>query len=120
MPKYSVPKSKRWELQNDIELSTHAMERWDERTPSASVSPEIAWERGEDIRHPELLDLRRLDGCYSRGIPDRVRVYRDDSVAAVFVVNEHVVATIYSIDGIGHGPTRAYLHAHGPHGGDSG
>lgn len=117
--KYSIPPNKRWELANDIELSSHAKIRWEERTPDNSPKPERAWERGEDILHPELLDLERLPGCITDGSPDRVRVYRDETIAVAFVVTESVIASVYTIASIDHGPTRAYLHSYGPHGGGS-
>lgn len=117
--KYTIPDKTRWELENDIQFSDHAHQRYEERTPTDAPEPEQAWERGEDILHPELLDLERLPGCSGNRSPERVRVYRDASVQIAFVLNDSVVASIYDFDSIPHGPTRSYFYSYGPHGGDS-
>jgi hypothetical protein len=111
---------------DDVVLTDHAIERWRQRTPhDCSLDPRIAWDRGEDIKHPEV--------CQSDGEsdpPERVRVYRHGNEWGVaFLIAEsqrqdglpssvpNVVVTVVDLGGFDHGPTRAYLHSHGPHGG---
>jgi len=111
---------------DDISLTDHAIQRWTERTPQdVDLSIHQAWQRGEWIKHPQV--------CQGDGHdepPDRVRVYCDAGDWGVaYLVTEsdnaniegrvgHIVATINSLRGFDHGPSRAYLYSHGPHGGD--
>lgn len=97
-----------------VEMTDHALERYDERLPDDAVPAATAWDRGEDIQHPGVVRTR-----HSRR-PTRVRVYNHDfRYFAIFVVAENRlgpgVVTVYSLDTHEHGPTRAYLHSHGPH-----
>jgi hypothetical protein len=98
-------------LRDGTRLSGHAATKWDDRTPADSVAPETAYYRGEDVQDPAVVAFD--DGA------DRVRVYHDpDGWVAVFLVHETRVVTVILCEMIGHLPTRRYLRAHGPHGGD--
>lgn len=130
--KFSVDSGRTTLVEADVALTDHALHRYRERTPhDAAVDIREAWRRGEDVRDPQVArspnDLRT---------PDRARVYVHDRHAwgVVFLVVEdatraaerpphqsadYVVATVLHIGGIDHGPSKAYLHSHGPHGGDS-
>ena len=121
---------------DDVALTDHAIHRYRERTPhDCPVGIHEAYRRGEDIRDPQVArspgDMRT---------PDRVRVYTHGDGAAshawgiAFLIVaeetpaaerpahhdcEFVVATVIDLAGFEHGPSRAYLHSHGPHGGPS-
>lgn len=127
-PKYSTGRSERLLRDRDggrAALTDHALDRWAARTPhDCPVSVQEAWRRGEWIKHPEVA---RSDG--EERPPDDVRIYKHGMEwGAVFLViedltpatpipqnAERIVCTIAAIQTFGHGPTRAYLHGHGPH-----
>lgn len=98
-------------------VDDHALHRYRERTPADSVPIETAWARGEDVEHPQVVATDNPDTAD----PVRVRVYNHDQrYFAIFVVIEgddgqEIVATVYRLNTHDHAPTRAYLHAHGPH-----
>lgn len=116
-----------------IGLTDHAIHRWRERTPhDCRVQVAEAFRKGEWIRHPDV--------CRSPNdtrTPAGVRVYKHHhdtgaewGVAFLIVEDadesvsgpdraELVVATIIDFAEFDHGPTRSYLHGHGPHGGDA-
>lgn len=117
---------------DDVALTDHAIHRYRERTPhDCPVGIRAAFRQGEDVRDPEVA---RSEG---EGAPDRARVYvhqdcgeswgvvflvvRDSTPAAARPARhdcEFVVATAIDLSGINHGPSRAYLESHGPHGGE--
>ena len=116
--KYSVSQRERWGLAADVPITDHALERYKERTPEdCDVRPATAWQRGEDMKHPGVLELDS-----GRTPPVRARVYHHDQEwLVVFVVVERepegdrIVATVYGGHTHEHGPTQAYIHSHGPH-----
>lgn len=112
-------------VEDDIALTDHAILRYQQRTPEAvNLDPRIAWRRGEWIRDPAVCESPNHDDP-----PERVRVYKDsEGWGIVFYVvpddnptiashTPHIVATVINLDGVSHGPTRAYLYSHGPHDG---
>ena len=128
--KYTTNRSDSRFVEDDVALTHHAIHRYRERTPhECPVGIRAAYRRGEDIRDPQVArspnDMRT---------PERVRVYvhPDHEFGVVFLIvaeetpaaerpnhhtAEHVVSTVMDIDGIEHGPSKTYLHSHGPHGG---
>ena len=134
--KYSPGRSNR--LDDDLALTAHAVDRFRERTPHACpVGIHEAYRRGEDIEHPDVARPPWVDNT-----PNRARVYMHPDAhghdshgwGVVFIIIEddkpaaerpkhlpcnYVVATVMDIGGYDHGPSKAYLHSHGPHGGDS-
>jgi hypothetical protein len=121
-------------LPGDVALTDHAIHRFAERTPhDCAVGIVEAWRKGEDIEHPQV--ARSPNDSRD---PERVRVYThgdergSQTWGVVFLVvqeatPEHerppthtcdrVVCTVMDVGGFDHGPSRAYLHSHGPHGG---
>jgi hypothetical protein len=109
-------------LEGGVALTDHALHRYQQRTPhGCEISPQMAWQRGEDIKHPRVA---QSDG--EQTPPTRVRVYRhSEEWGIAFLVSpdlttygsgaEHVVVTACNIDGFDHDPTRAYLRSYGPH-----
>ena len=109
-----------------VALTDHAIARWRARTPHDCPVPiQAAWRRGEWIAHPEVA---RSPG--EQEDPDDVRIYRDgrgSGWGVAFLVVEdatpatvtqdapRVICTVCAIQTFDHGPTRAYLHGHGPH-----
>lgn len=113
-------------VEDDVVLSDHAINRYRERTPhDCEVGPRQAWAYGENVQHPTVA---QSEG--EQEPPERVRVYKHgQDWGIVFLVGEaddrpipghkpFVVLTCIDIQGFDHGPTRAYLHSHGPHGGE--
>jgi hypothetical protein len=129
--KYSVDAGRTQLVEDDVALTDHAIHRYRERTPhDCPVAIRDAYRRGEDVRDPQV--ARSPDDMRT---PERARVYVHARHAwgVVFLVVEdrlsegerpahhpadYVVATVVHIDGIDHGPSKAYLHSHGPHGGE--
>jgi len=129
--KYSAGRSNR--LDDDLALTAHAVDRFRERTPHACpVGIHEAYRRGEDVEHPDVARPPWLEET-----PDRARVYvhpdedRSQAWGVVFLIVEddtppaerperlncdHIVVTVMDVGGFDHGPSRAYLHSHGPHG----
>ena len=121
-PKYSTGRS--MFLADDIALTDHAIHRYRQRTPHDNpVGIRQAWQRGERIKHPSVCS-KKADHSL-----DSVWVYKHgDAWGVAFLVVEdeykreghfadRVVATVVDLQGFDHGPSRAYLHSHGPHGG---
>ncbi|WP_256394091.1 hypothetical protein [Natronoarchaeum rubrum] len=98
-------------------MTGHARGRYEKRLPDDAVEPEVAWDRGEDIQHPAVVETFHTDP------PKRVRVYHhNQEYLVVFIVGsdgpdfgDEYVATVYNGQTHEHGPTRAYLYSHGPH-----
>jgi hypothetical protein len=119
-------------VEDDVALTNHALNRYRERTPhDRAVGIREAYRRGEDIDHPAV-----AGSPDDPRAPKRARVYKHgDRWGVVFLIVEehtpaaerpahhtadHVVTTVIHLAGYEHGPSRAYLHSHGPHdGGDS-
>jgi hypothetical protein len=117
-------------VDDDVALTDHAIRRYRERTPAdCDVDVRDAYRLGEAIRDREVT---RTPG--DARIPERAVIYRHaGDWAVVFIVGENdcppaerpapatdlVVTTVFDVDRVAHGPSRAYLHAHGPHGGGS-
>jgi len=125
--KYSTGRGRRLLRDRDggrVALTDHAIQRWNQRTPHrCPVSVHQAWRAGEWVKHPGVARAPGEDTA-----PDDVRVFRyADEWGVVFLVVEdpdpwehtqdagRVVCTIASLRTFDHGPTRAYLHSHGPH-----
>lgn len=110
----SVNPRTRWTWHGYPRMTDHAVDRWGQRTPVHSVSPETAFERSVDVS-----EIR--ENLTDRGgqTPERVHYFyepsEEGSYAAVFLVRDGVIVTIYDRSSIKHGPTRAYLHAHNGH-----
>jgi len=129
--KYGSQADTRRLVEDDIALTDHAIDRYRQRTPhDCDVKPHTAWQRGEWIKHPGVAQSDGEDHP-----PDRVRIYchggasHEWGVAFLVTESEHnpataagavdnVVVTVNHLQGFDHGPSRAYLHSHGPHGGD--
>ena len=120
-------------VEDDVALTDHAMHRYRQRTPhECSLGIREAYRRGEDIRDPQVArspnDMRT---------PERARVFvaAGHEWGVVFLVDEedrspaerpahhtadYVVATVVDLGSIEHGPSKVYLHSHGPHDGGVG
>lgn len=99
-----------------VPMTHHAIDMYHERLPDTAVRPPVAWRRGEDIQHPEVAATNNDQ----TPPPSRVRVYNHDQrYYAIFICSdawsEEAVVTVYGGQTHEHGPTRAYLHSHGPH-----
>ena len=110
----------------EVALTDHAIHRFRERTPhDCQVGIAEAWRRGEPLQHPSVA------GSLDSPTPESARIYRHSNEwGVVFVVAEdesgdagevpgraeRVVVTVCEIRTYDHGPVRAYLHGHGPHG----
>lgn len=118
----------------DVALTDHSLHRWNERTPhQCPVSVQQAFRRGEWIRHPTVAGSPN-----DPRDPKLARVYRHLSSdgtewGVVWLIDEDevdpeqrvrdccaglVAVTCFGFETIEHGPSRGYLHSHGPHGGD--
>lgn len=116
----------------DVALTDHSLHRWRERTPhQCPVSVQEAFRRGEWIRHPAVAgspgDPRdpTLARVYKHHAADGSEwgvvwlIDEDDAEDRVRDYNAGLVAlTCCGFETIEHGPSRSYLHGHGPHGGD--
>jgi hypothetical protein len=104
-------------------LSTHAEHRYRERTPhDCNVSLLEAYARSERVPHPEVVTTDK-----SNDAPRRGNVYNHaQEWTIVFVIApadgshtnvSEVIVTCVRVCDYEFGPTRAYLHSFGPHGG---
>ncbi|NHN40502.1 hypothetical protein G9C85_02470 [Halorubellus sp. JP-L1] len=50
-----------WENVPDPVVTKHAADRWDQRTPPDSVSPEAAWTEGCEMRLESRTEFRSID-----------------------------------------------------------
>ena len=110
--------TREWRYQGHPRITTHCLERWDERMPSGAASPEHAYIHSARVHgletHPEF------DGGRTP-TPGGIRVYRgrtDDGelYTAIFIEGgrqfpEDALVTVYSMDLIEDSAVRAYLHA---------
>ena len=98
----------------DIAVSPHARQRFHERTPEdCSLSLAEAWDRGEFVEHPSLIQA------------DMARVYaHGDRWATVFTVVQnantevdapYAVTTTLRVCSMTFEPTRRYFEGYGPH-----
>jgi len=105
----------------EIVWTTHARQRWRERTPhDCGVGMLDAWRRSEAIRHPSIAKT-----ITERGAPEAVRVYRhSDEWGVIFLIgrtDSHwsaypwAVVTVFRLSMLSHDPSRAYLNEYGPH-----
>jgi len=125
--KYSTGRGRRLLRDRDggrVALTDHAIQRWGQRTPHrCPVSVHQAWRAGEWVKHPGVARAPGEDTA-----PDDVRVFKfGDEWGVVFLVvadptpwegtqdADRVVCTIAALQTFDHGPSRAYLHSHGPH-----
>ncbi|ELY91432.1 hypothetical protein C484_10406 [Natrialba taiwanensis DSM 12281] len=117
---YSISNRERWKLHSDHDtrLSDHVLfDRWDERTPEDSVSPEEAFDRLIDVS-----TIRSHVEDNGGQTPHSCRFFYDldasDPYGVLFLIHHYndgcnrICRTIYTVDMIDHGPTRAYLYAH--------
>lgn len=98
-------------------LTTHCLDRWDERMPDDARSPEFAYLNSTvapGIEYHPYFDKP------DRVRPDAIYVYRGRTVggetySAVFIeggrFDERGLVTVYSIETIRDSAVRAYLHA---------
>jgi len=113
-------------VEDEVALTDHAIERFRERTPhECNIDPRTAWRLGEWVKHPQVA---QSDG--EETPPDDVRVYvHGHEWGVAFLVGQanratadwgaqRVVLTVINLQGFDHGPSRAYLHSHGPHAGE--
>jgi hypothetical protein len=111
-------------LADGTAISKHAECRFRERTPQDSrIRIEEAYSESEEVPHPSVVRLQ------PDKYPDTIRgrVYNHSCEWwVVFIINEsknpthprdadEVIVTVVNPAMYGHGPTRAYLHAFGPH-----
>ena len=129
--KYTTNRSDSRFVEDDVALTDHAIHRYRQRTPhDCSLGIRKAYRRGEDIRDPQV--ARSPDDPRT---PERARVYiaAGHEWGVLFLIDaegtpaaerpahhtaDYVVATVMDLGGIDHGPSKAYLHSHGPHGGE--
>lgn len=71
-------------------MTHHAANRWDERTPDDSVSPEYAYENGVDVS--ELREhFEDADGT----VAHEIVYWYNDGYGVLFVIQSNVIVTIY-------------------------
>lgn len=109
---YSVPKSSQWAFDNP-RMSNHAAERWDERTPPDSISPEEAFEQSVDVSL--VADaVEDKDG----ETPDELYYYygteAEESYGALFLVDveDDTIVTVYRRRFVKDGAVRSYFAAY--------
>jgi len=111
-----------------VALTDHALHRWRMRTPpTCQVGAREAFRRSEPIKDPSIVFAAERDELVSARV---FKMHRgDDEWTAVFLVIEDgdtsqpisdtnaelVIPTVYRVQQVDHGPTRAYLNSHGPH-----
>lgn len=116
--KYTVSGRERWRLNSghNVRLSDHALERWDDRTPEDSSSPEHAFDNAVDVS-----ELRENLVDNAGQVPDKAYYWYEKTGTAsygiVFLVHRYpettdICKTVYKVGFIDHGPTRAYLAAY--------
>jgi hypothetical protein len=76
--------SEQWLADGNPRMTHHVHERWFERTPDHSVSPETAWEDGEEL--PAWVRKRLAEDPDE--IPDRARAYAGEGYTVVIVVHD--------------------------------
>ena len=111
-----------------VALTDHALHRWRMRTPpTCQVGAREAFRRSEPIKDPSIVFSETRDELVAARVFKMAR--GDVEWTAVFLVIEDrdetrtsldenadlVIPTLYRVRSIDHGPTRAYLHSHGPH-----
>lgn len=97
-----------------VRFTNHAAERWDERTPAWSTSPEQAL---RDSISCEWLHKEAFAPQSANKVPDVVRYYaeRDDSedetkeYDVLFMEVDRRITTVYVIEFIEHKPVLGYL-----------
>lgn len=109
-----ISRATRWRLAMDVSMSEHAVDRWDERTPVGSVSPETAYEQSVDVtmirEHiDETCDsVRYFFGCTPGDVAER------ETYGAVFLERDDIVFSVYNITMLDHGPSKSYLSGFNP------
>ena len=107
--KYNVGHRTRWQHRHNIRLSDHLIDRWDDRTPSDSQSPEAAFETG--VWLPNHIAHHWFDCDRARLIAEQTPT---DQYVCVMIVEdavETVGVTLYRVDEIDESARRAYCHA---------
>lgn len=102
--KYRVSPRARWQLETGVSLTMHALQRWDERAPADSVSPERAFElsnRADWVR--EYFRQVSGDPC------DSVRCHKIGDTVLIFLVRERAVVTVLTIEMVRDRAVAAYL-----------
>lgn len=95
------------------QFSRHALKRWDQRTPSSSVSPETALRRSTSL---ETLRLDQEFHCSKYGYTDVLRAYggvgeNERSYTPIFIIHEDTVATILNTTRVSDPAVKAYIEA---------
>lgn len=85
--------------------SRHALQRYDERTPSGSVSPEKTWTDGISVQYA-LPYFTTKEGQF----PQEVRVYEHDNCHSIAIrLNEHI-GTVLLLELVTDSAVRSYIH----------
>lgn len=84
--------------------SQHALNRYDERTPSGSVSPERAWTEGISVQYA-LPAFNQ--GCY----PKEVRLYRHANCHSIMIRMDSHIVTVLLLELMNESGLRTYLHS---------
>jgi hypothetical protein len=105
-----------------VRVSIHAGHRWNERKPhNCPVELEEAWRESEQLKHTGIAR------CGDSTVDDSFVYNHADEWAVVFLIGDKIetktfgtrsersLMTVMRVRDYNHGPTRAYLHAHGPH-----
>ena len=107
--KYSTSRAWQWQYENDNpRLTTHFLQRWNERTPPGAVSPETAWDHAVGIGD-HLVEYFEDSGGQ---VADEVRLYHGQTSSGeyytpLFIVcgspegaAEYHVRTTYQLDNV--------------------
>ncbi len=100
--KYSITSSERWSFdRQNPNLTIHALNRYDERTPSWASSPERAWTEGVDVS-----DLAPYLEDQGGQTPEEVRYYAEPSPdhrdwhGVLVLVRDGSMITCYTHEGL--------------------
>lgn len=109
-PKYEVNRSNQsqWEYDNGRSFSEHSLERWDERTPPDSLSPERALELaiGQGTKIPFFTDKFDVEELWYYEEHNDNRTY----FGTLFLLKEKTVVTVLQRDQLCR-PIRAFCEA---------
>lgn len=112
--KYSISATARWANKRGVRFSDHALQRWDERTHSDSVSPETAFDRARAAN-----EMAGYFDSISDGDCERVYCYQTRSgETMVMLARNGVIVTVLELKMVKDAATRSYLNVRGQEAGE--
>lgn len=111
--KYSIERNARWRWDHELgnpHMTEHLQERWDERTPAWSKSPEHAYLHGRELEH--------IQGYFTDEggqTPDSLVYYAErrkaEGYGALLVIRDDTVVTMYRLASVENPAVRAFITA---------